>query len=170
MSPDEEHYIGYTMTDVARLLRTVFERRVRSLGLTRAQWVVIARIHRHPGLSQTEIADLLEIEKATAGRLIDRMEAKGWLERRADPNDRRINRLHLTDESRRMHALIWPVAESTVGDALADLNTNEQRTLAKLMRRVKQQLLELVENDPALDDRQDNLSKQVRQVELTAPR
>ena len=106
MSPDEEHYIGYTMTDVARLLRTVFERRVRSLGLTRAQWVVIARIHRHPGLSQTEIADLLEIEKATAGRLIDRMEAKGWLERRADPNDRRINRLHLTDESRRMHALI----------------------------------------------------------------
>lgn len=69
-----------------------------------------------------------------------------------------------------MHALIWPVAESTVGDALADLSTNEQRTLAKLMRRVKQQLLELVENDPALDDRHDNLSKQVREVELTAPR
>ena len=170
MSPDEEHYIGYTMTDVARLLRTVFERRVRSLGLTRAQWVVIARIHRHPGLSQTEIADLLEIEKATAGRLIDRMEAKGWLERRADPNDRRINRLHLTDESRRMHALIWPIAEATVGDALGDLSTSEQRTLAKLMRRVKQQLLELVENDPAVDDRRHDLSKQVREVELTAPR
>ena len=83
MSPDEEHYIGYTLTDVARLLRTVFERRVRSLGLTRAQWVVIARIYRHPGLSQTEVADLLEIEKATAGRLIDRMELKGWLERSA---------------------------------------------------------------------------------------
>ncbi len=170
MSPDEEHYIGYTMTDVARLLRTVFERRVRSLGLTRAQWVVIARIHRHPGLSQTEIADLLEIEKATAGRLIDRMEAKGWLERRADPNDRRINRLHLTDVSRRMHALIWPVAEATVGDALSDLSTSEQRTLAKLMRRVKQQLLELVESDPAVDDRRDDLSEQVREVELTAPR
>ena len=170
MSPDEEHYIGYTMTDVARLLRTVFERRVRSLGLTRAQWVVIARIHRHPGLSQTEIADLLEIEKATAGRLIDRMEAKGWLERRADPNDRRINRLHLTDVSRRMHALIWPVAEAKVGDALSDLSTSEQRTLAKLMRRVKQQLLELVESDPAVDDRRDDLSEQVREVELTAPR
>ena len=101
MSTNEEHYIGYTMTDVARLLRTVFERRVRSLGLTRAQWVTIARLHRRPGLSQSEVADLLEIEKATAGRLIDRMEAKGWIERRADPLDRRINRLHLTDEAKR---------------------------------------------------------------------
>ena len=152
MSPDDEHYIGYTMTDVARLLRTVFERRVRSLGLTRAQWVVIARVHRHPGLSQTEVAVLLEIEKATAGRLVDRMEAKGWLERRPDPNDRRVNRLHLTAAAEHLHALIWPIAEATVADALRDLSTSEQRALAKLMRRVKQQLVELVEHDPAVDD------------------
>ena len=166
MSPDDEHYIGYSMTDVARLLRTVFERRVRSLGLTRAQWVVIARVHRHPGLSQTEIADLLEIEKATAGRLIDRMEAKDWLERRADPNDRRINRLHLTKEAERLHALIWPIAESTVDSALQDLSTTERRTLTKLMRRVKQQLLLLAEDDPALDDVQQSLPDEVRAVEL----
>lgn len=166
MSPDDEHYIGYSMTDVARLLRTVFERRVRSLGLTRAQWVVIARVHRHPGLSQTEIADLLEIEKATAGRLIDRMEAKDWLERRADPNDRRINRLHLTKEAERLHALIWPIAESTVDSALQDLSTTERRTLTKLMRRVKQQLLLLAEDDPALDDVQQSLPDDIRAVEL----
>jgi MarR family transcriptional regulator for hemolysin len=166
MSPDEEHYIGYTLTDVARLLRTVFERRVRSLGLTRAQWVVIARIYRHPGLSQTEVADLLEIEKATAGRLIDRMELKGWLERRSDPNDRRINRLHLTDEAERLHALIWPIAEATVDDALRDLSTTEQRALAKLMRRVKKQLLELAEFDPAVDDGENDLSEQFQAVEV----
>lgn len=166
MSPDDEHYIGYSMTDVARLLRTVFERRVRRLGLTRAQWVVIARVHRHPGLSQTEIADLLEIEKATAGRLIDRMEAKDWLERRADPNDRRINRLHLTKEAERLHELIWPIAESTVDSALQDLSTTERRTLTKLMRRVKQQLLLLAEDDPALDDVQQSLPDEVRAVEL----
>ena len=166
MSPDDEHYIGYTMTDVGRLLRTVFERRVRSLGLTRAQWVVIARVHRHPGLSQTEIADLLEIEKATAGRLIDRMEGKGWLERRADPNDRRINRLHLTQEAERLHALIWPIAESTVDAALRDLSTSECRTLSKLMRRVKQQLLQLVEDDPAVDDVQSSLPDEAPALEL----
>ncbi len=170
MSPDDEHYIGYTMTDVARLLRTVFERRVRTLGLTRAQWVVIARVHRHPGLSQTEISDLLEIEKATAGRLIDRMEAKGWLERRADPNDRRINRMHLTKEAERLHALIWPIAEGTVDAALQDLSTTERRTLSKLMRRVKQQLLQLAEDDPALDDVQESLPEKAPALELANSR
>lgn len=148
MSPNEEHYIGYTITDVARLLRTVFERRVRPLGLTRAQWVTIARLHRRPGLSQSEVADLLEIEKATAGRLIDRMEAKGWIERRADPLDRRINRLHLTVEAERMHALIWPLAEATVSDALGDLSEAERRTFSGLMQRVKGRLLELSDDDP----------------------
>src|SRR5262245_8155454 len=103
MTPDDENYIGYTITDVARLMRTVFERRVRAMGMTRAQWLVIARVHQRPGLSQSEIADLLEIEKASAGRLIDRMEAKGWLERRDDSNDRRVNRLHLTDRAERLH-------------------------------------------------------------------
>ena len=151
-SQDEEHYIGYTITDVARLLRTVFERRVRSLGLTRAQWVTIARLNRRPGLSQSEVADLLEIEKASAGRLIDRMEATGWSERRADPRDRRINRLHLTTEARRLHAIIWPIAEATVDDALSELSRTERRTLSKLMQRVKGQLLELAGDDPALQD------------------
>ena len=148
MSPDDEHYIGYTMTDVARLLRTVFERRVRDLGLTRAQWLVIARIHTRPGLSQSEVADLLEIEKASAGRLIDRMENKGWIERRADPQDRRVNRLHLTVEAEQLHGLIWPLAEATVDDALDDLSTSERRTLSRLMQRVKARLLELSEDDP----------------------
>src|SRR6476620_8625179 len=114
MTPDDEHYIGYTITDVARLMRTVFERRVRSVGLTRSQWLVIARVHRRPGLSQSEVADLLEIEKASAGRLIDRMEAKGWLKRVADGSDRRINRLHLTPTAERLHGAVWPIAEATV--------------------------------------------------------
>ncbi len=152
MSPDDEHYIGYTMTDVARLLRTVFERRVRAAGLTRAQWVIIARLHRRPGLSQSEVADLLEIEKATAGRLIDRMEGKGWIERRADPLDRRVNRLHLTNEAKRIHALIWPIAEATVDAALDDLNASERKVFSGLMQRVKSRLLELVEHDPDVDE------------------
>ncbi len=148
MTPDDEHYIGYSITDVGRLLRTVFERRVRAFGLTRAQWLVIARVHRRPGLSQSEAADLLEIEKAPAGRLIDRMEAKGWLERRSDPKDRRINRLHLTAEAKRIHAAIWPIAEATVDDALGDLSTQERRRLTSIMKRIKLKLQALAEHDP----------------------
>jgi DNA-binding MarR family transcriptional regulator len=149
VNPDDEHYIGYSITDVGRLLRTVFERRVRAFGLTRAQWLVIARVHRRPGLSQSEAADLLEIEKAPAGRLIDRMEAKGWLERRSDPRDRRIKRLHLTGEGNRIHAAIWPVAEATVDDALAGLSAAERRRLTALMKRIKLELQALAEHDPA---------------------
>lgn len=149
MTPDDENYIGYTITDVARLMRTVFERRVRALGLTRAQWLVIARVHRRPGLSQSEIADLLEIEKASAGRLVDRMQAKGWLERRDDSSDRRVNRLHLTKKAERIHGAIWPLAEATVDEALSDLSPEERRRLTGLMTRVKAKLHVLAEHDPA---------------------
>lgn len=147
MTPDDENYIGYTITDVGRLLRTVFERRVRTFGLTRAQWLVVARVHRRPGLNQSEVADLLEIEKAPAGRLIDRMQAKGWLERRDDSSDRRVNRLHLTAEGERLHAAIWPIAEAAVDDALGDLSAKEQRQLTALMTRVKVELQALAEHD-----------------------
>jgi DNA-binding MarR family transcriptional regulator len=150
MSPDDEHYIGYAITDVGRLMRTVFERRVRAFGLTRSQWMVIARVYRWPGLSQSAVADLLEIEKAPAGRLIERMEVKGWLERRGDANDRRINRLHLTPEGERLHAAIWPFAEATVDAAMAELSDEEQRRLVKLMARVKARLVALADHDPAV--------------------
>ncbi|MEL6298976.1 MAG: MarR family transcriptional regulator [Pseudomonadota bacterium] len=144
----DDHYIGYMMTDVARLLRTVFERRVRDLGVTRAQWIVIARLKQRPGLSQSEVADILEIEKATAGRLIDKMEAKGWLERSADAHDRRVNRLHLTAEALRLHEIIWPVAEATTDDALAALSPREQQQLERMLRRVKSSLVSILDDDP----------------------
>lgn len=150
MSPEDEHYIGYSITDVGRLLRTVFERRVRAFGLTRSQWMVIARVYQRPGLSQSAVADLLEIEKAPAGRLIERMETKGWVERRDDANDRRINRLHLTHEGERLHAAIWPIAEATVDAALGELSADERRRLTRLMARVKATLQGLAEHDPAV--------------------
>jgi DNA-binding MarR family transcriptional regulator len=168
MTPDDEHYIGYTITDVARLMRTVFERRVRAVGLTRAQWLVIARVHRHPGLSQSEVADLLEIEKASAGRLIDRMEAKGWLKRRADGNDRRVNRLHLTPAAERLHATIWPIAEATVDDALGDLSMEDRRRLTRLMTRVKSKLQAMAERDPAANAMQLGASETDEDMEAQA--
>jgi MarR family transcriptional regulator, transcriptional regulator for hemolysin len=152
MTSDDPHFIGYTITDVGRLLRTVFERRVRGFGLTRAQWLIIARLHRRPGLSQSEIADLLEIEKAPAGRLIERMEAKHWLQRRSDPRDKRINRLALTSKANRLHAAIWPIAEATVEEALANLSPQERQQLSGLMARVKVTLQALAERDPTRSD------------------
>lgn len=81
--------------DVARLLRTRFDQRARARGMTRAQWVILARLNAQPGLSQIEMASLLEVEPISVGRLIDRLEARGLVERRPDPSDRRVWRLHL---------------------------------------------------------------------------
>lgn len=138
--PDDDGYIGYVLSDVARLIRTVFDRRVRDIGLTRAQWLVLTRIYRKPGASQTELAEMLEIDRASAGRIIDRMEKGGWLERRPDAVDRRINRLFLTADARRLHARMWAVAESTIDDALSPLSSVERDEFSRLAQRVKSQL------------------------------
>jgi MarR family transcriptional regulator, transcriptional regulator for hemolysin len=81
--------------DVARLMRTRFDRWARTYGMTRAQGVILARLARQPGMTQNEMAGLCEVEPITVGRLVDRLETRGLLERRLDPSDRRIRRLHL---------------------------------------------------------------------------
>jgi MarR family transcriptional regulator for hemolysin len=85
--------------DVARLMRTRFDRWARTYGMTRAQGVILARLARQPGMTQNEMAALCEVEPITVGRLVDRLEARGLLERRLDPSDRRIRRLHLLPAS-----------------------------------------------------------------------
>ena len=80
--------------DVARTMRTRFDQRARTRGMTRAQWIILARLERQPGLSQNELAAICEVEPITVARLVDRLEQRGFVERRADPNDRRIWRLH----------------------------------------------------------------------------
>lgn len=143
MGPEDDGYIGYMLSDVARLMRTVFDRRVRDLGLTRGQWLVLTRLYRRPGSSQTELADMLEIDRASAGRMIDRMEKNGWVERRADAADRRINRLHLTAEARKAHAEMWAIAEATVDEALSLLSAAERAQYTEFTAKVKGQLQSL---------------------------
>lgn len=83
------------LNDVARTLRTRFDQRARAYGMTRAQWVILARLQRQPGISQNEMATICEVEPISVGRLVDRLESRGLVERRPDPADRRIRRLHL---------------------------------------------------------------------------
>jgi len=90
----------FLLHDVARLLRVDADRRARLHGMTRAQWAILIRLDRQPGLSQKELSELLEVEPITVARLIDRLEARGMVERRPDPRDRRIWRLHLLRPAR----------------------------------------------------------------------
>jgi DNA-binding MarR family transcriptional regulator len=98
---------------LARLIRTEADKRARAHGMTRAQWTILINLERQPGLLQKELAEVLEVEPITVARLVDRLEARGMVERRADPNDRRCWRLHLTDASRPLM--------SEIGGQLAEL-------------------------------------------------
>src|SRR4029079_18346493 len=104
------------------------------------QWLWRPCRNGRPAASQTELADMLEVDRASAGRLIDRMERAGWLERRADDTDRRINRLHLTPEARKAHTRMWKIAESTIDDALCELSSAEREAFTRLTARVKGRL------------------------------
>jgi len=147
VSFDDDRYIGYLISDVARMMRTVFDRRVRRLGLTRAQWLVLTRLHRRPGASQSELAEMLEVEKATAGRMIDRLERNGWVERRADATDRRVNRLYLTAEANRVQVSLRAISEQTVDDALVSLSADDRSQLTVFMNQVKTTLQAMTEID-----------------------
>lgn len=108
---------GFTIMDVARLLKTYADQRARQFGISRAQWAVLIRIDRHEGLKQTELADMLDLQPITLTRLLDRLSDNGLIERRADPNDRRANRLYLQ-----------PAAKPLL-DRLADLGADMMETV-----------------------------------------
>jgi MarR family transcriptional regulator, transcriptional regulator for hemolysin len=95
-----EREVAFTINDVARLLKTYADQRARDLGMTRAQWAVLARVERSEGLKQCELADTLDLQPITLTRLIDRLCDGGLIERRSDPDDRRAKRLYLTPAAR----------------------------------------------------------------------
>jgi MarR family transcriptional regulator for hemolysin len=92
--------IAFTIMDVARMLRTYADQRARQFGISRAQWGVLVRLDRSEGLKQSELAEILDLQPISLTRLLDRLAENGLIERRADPNDRRANRLYLTPAAR----------------------------------------------------------------------
>lgn len=154
-----ERNFGFILNDVARLLRTVYDRRVRSLGLTRAQWWVLTHLYRADGVTQAELAETLEIERATLGRLLDRLEAKGWVRRETDAEDRRAKRVHLTEAVREPMRTMRAVAAGVRADALAGLSEEEQDRFVDLMLRVKGNLLALDDSGPGNSGNSGNSGK-----------
>ena len=133
------------MSDLARMVRTLADARARDHGMTRAQWMILVRLDRQPGMSQNELAALIEVEPITVGRLIDRLERRGMVKRCADPSDRRIWRLRPTEAARPMlreimkaraeinDILIAGLAKKdleTVVDCLLQMKTNVKSNMA----------------------------------------
>ena len=150
---DSQRGAGFLLTDSARLLRKLIDRRLQPLGLSRAQWSVLAILSNHEGVSQSQISQELEIEKSTAGRLIDQVEKSGWIERRPIPGDRRLWSIHLTDQARQLLVEIERVIMHAREDMLRGLSEEQQNALTDLLRTVKLNLAGALELDavPASD-------------------
>ena len=138
---DADRSVGFLIHDVARLQRRNFDRRLLSLGLTQAQWRAIAHLSREPGLRQAALAERLEVKPITLARLVDRMEAAGWVERNDDPDDRRASRLYLTPKSEPILTQMHERAAETLEEALAGLSASLRRQLTGALERMKRNLL-----------------------------
>jgi MarR family transcriptional regulator for hemolysin len=138
-NPDRN--VGFLLHDVSRLLRKRFDRRARALGLTRAQWRVLAHLAPRQGINQTALAEILEVENITLGRHIDRLEETAWVERRPDPDDRRVWRLFLTDKSRPILDQMEVLAVETQEEAMASLSDNERHRLMALLLSMKRNMV-----------------------------
>ena len=140
---DLSRNFGFLLNDVARLLRTTYDRRVKALGLTRSQWWVLTHLYRGDGVTQTELAATLEIEKPTLGRLLDRLEAKGWVRRDHDARDRRAWRVFLTDEVEAAMRTMRAIAAEVRRDALAGLAAAERERFVDTLLAIKANLAKL---------------------------
>ena len=139
---------GILITDSARLLRRRFDARARGLGVSRAQWQVLFALSRTEGINQAGLAEALDVETITVGRMVDRLADAGLVERRADPADRRAWRLHLTDRAHPILAELRLIADQMMREMLEGLDNVEQAALQALLERVRANLLPRV---PASD-------------------
>ncbi len=141
MSPDPNRNLFALLHDVARLTRAEADKRARVHGMTRAQWGLMSRLSRYPGLSQKELADMLEVEPISVARMVDRLEANGLLERRADASDRRIWRLHLLPAAEPMLKKMAALAEELGAFVIRGVPPAVQAAMLEGLRQMKANLL-----------------------------
>ena len=132
--------LAFELSETARLLRRDFDRRAAELGVTRAQWRVLARLSREDGLRQVALAEALDVEPITLCRMIDRLEEAGMVERRADEEDRRAWRIHLTAKAGPLIETLHEIAEGFLADALAGIDGREQARVRDVLSRVRANL------------------------------
>ena len=135
-----DYDLFFVVHDVARLMRTKFDQRARDYGMTRAQWVILLRLERQPGLSQNELANICEVEPITVARLVDRLEASGMVKRCADPSDRRVRRLHLLPAAEPILTEIGRYREQFRDEITKDMTPLEWATALEVLLRMKDKL------------------------------
>jgi DNA-binding MarR family transcriptional regulator len=141
----EDISFGYLLNDVTLLFRKHFDRRAVTFGLTRAQWRALKWLHRRPGMRQNELAEQLDMEPIAVGRVIDRLQAAGFVERRPDPKDRRAWRLHDTEQARSVIDDMEDISRGLRRDATQGIAYDDLEKMLAVLERIKDNLQALDE-------------------------
>jgi len=146
MSLDLKRQLIAQLVESSRLLRNHIDHRAKVRGSTRAQWIVLFRLRQQEGLSQVDLADVLELQPISLVRLLDRLVEHGLLERRHDPKDRRANRLFLTASGRQLVDDLDSLRDDIATDVLQDLSDDAIKTSLAALRDIKDRIKTL--SDP----------------------
>jgi MarR family transcriptional regulator for hemolysin len=130
--------IPFEIGETAHALRKAFDRLAVGLGVTRAQWKVLFKLTRKPGLRQVELADLLDLEPITLCRIVDRLEEAGLVERTRDPDDRRAWRLHVTAQAQPLIEKLQKVGASLIDQAFAGIDPKDIETTRKVLAQARE--------------------------------
>ena len=140
MSIDLKRRLVAQLVESSRLLRNYIDHRAKTGGTTRAQWIVLFRLREQEGLSQVDLADVLELQPISLVRLLDRLVEHGLLERRHDPKDRRANRLFLTERGRQLVDELDSLRDAIATDVLRDVPDEAVETSLETLREIKERI------------------------------
>ena len=135
-----EENIGLLIHDVARLLRVLYDRQMSSIGLTRSQWWLLTYLFFKDGINQSELAILMDMEKAPLSRLLDRMEKKGWVIRKNENKDRRIKNIYLSESIKPLISSMRDKAADYRSESLSILTDEERNKLKDILQILKKDL------------------------------
>ncbi len=135
-----EENIGLLIHDVARLLRVLYDRQMSSIGLTRSQWWLLTYLFFKDGINQSELAILMDMEKAPLSRLLDRMEKKGWVIRKNENKDRRTKNIYLSESIKPLISSMRDKAAEYRSESLSILTDKERNKLKDILQILKKGL------------------------------
>ena len=136
----------FTLGELFRLTRLYADKQAARYGITRAQWAVLARVERTEGLKQTELAEQMEMQPITLTRLIDKLCDNGWIERRGDETDRRVNRLYLRKAARPLLGKLGGLRSELTATALEGINPAEAQRLLAQLETIKENVRNAIAN------------------------
>lgn len=148
MDIDYEKNVSFLIQDVARLMRLAFDRRIKELGLTRSQWFALAFLNRQDGLTQQQLADQMDMERAPLSKTLARLEKNGWITKNSNAEDKRVNKIFLANKAKNIMPELKDEADALLDYILGDLTDENRILFTDILSQAKARLLTEINKPP----------------------